>query len=313
MSDIITEDMFSQIQKEFDKKKTGGGQYKDVLRLKEDSTVEVRLLPYLKDPSKTMFFLPYHQWMSKSTGKLIEAIDPSIIDEPNPIANASYELGKKLKARNLTKDHPEMKDARNLWRKDSWLYNVYVIDDPNNPENNGQVKVLRVKVKLQELIEDHFMGNRKEDYGNKIFSLGENGCNLKIVSSEKNGFDAWNYDKSYFTGSRGIPGVSDNKEKIQEVLESCFDLSTIYPIKTYDELKDIVNIHFFNEMGNSDESQSDNNTEDDLDDVLGDIEDKNDKDTVEESTDNKKSPKKKEDKDVDDNDIDSMLADMGIN
>lgn len=38
--------------------------------------------------------------------------------------------------------------------KESWYYNVYVVNDPVNPENNGKVKILQAGRQLQNIIEE---------------------------------------------------------------------------------------------------------------------------------------------------------------
>ena len=76
------------------------------------------------------------------------------------------------------------------------------------------------------------------------------------------------YSRSDFSRNKtSIPELSTS-EKINEVLESAFDLSSVFTVKSYDELKQILNEHYFNSpTSNVEKTNIENNSliEDELD------------------------------------------------
>ena len=311
------ESLFSKISGSFEKasKRGGGGVYKDIMRFEKGKDYVVRLLPYVKDAEDTIYNLQYRGWVSKSTGKYVEFTDPPE-GEVNPIHIYSSKLGNKLKARKLTPDDPEMKRARNLWGKNSWLINCYVVSDPTNPDNEGQVKILKLGKKLYDIVYEHVEGDRSDEFGMKCFNPTSAGCSFKIRVVD-NGAGYANYDKSYFMQPSEIEGLSDNEEKIDDVLESCFELKTLFPSKSTEELEEAIQIHF---EGNSEDAPSSYGDIDDiLDDKKGDDGDENEdededevEDEVEEETPKQKKTSKKQEREDDDDgdDLDSLLAEL---
>tara|TARA_R110000765_G_scaffold7963_4_gene26038 strand:- start:53723 stop:54697 length:975 start_codon:yes stop_codon:yes gene_type:complete len=251
------ENMFEQIKDGFTKPVAGGGgQFKDILRFEKNNDYTVRLLPYVKNPNESIFAFQYHGWKSVSTGNYFEVIDPSSLDLPNPIKKYSYDLGDKLKALKLDKEDARMVRARNIWTKRAWLVNCLVINDPVNPDNNGTVKILRLGNFLHDdVIDDAFLGDRKDEFGIRIFDLSAKGCNLKIRCTDNGSGKYKDYKKSYFMSPSEIEGVSGVKDTIADIYDRCIDLTTIYPVKDYEEMKEILNTHFIGSEGETDNEE----------------------------------------------------------
>jgi hypothetical protein len=249
MSESIIDSLFEEIKEGYNAPtNNGGGLFKDILRFQKGNDYVVRLLPNIKKPKESKLQIDFHGWQSKSTGKYVEFMDPSMVDLPNPIKAYSYDLTDKMRELKLDKSDPRMIRARSIWTKKNWLFNCYVVDDPVNPENNGTVKILRVGPQIFEgVIDEAISGDRKDDFGiHRVFNPEATGCNLKIraVDTGKPGKFSKDYSKSYFMTPSEITGVSGNNDKIKDILEQCFDLSTIFPIKSYDELKEALQTHF---------------------------------------------------------------------
>lgn len=246
MSDIYN--MFDALQASFEKKaNTGGGQYKDILRLEKGKVYDVRLFPYRTEVDgekelNTTFEFTYHGWKSYSTGKYVEYLNPQMIGEPNPIAKFSYAQGDELKKLNLDTKDPRMIKARKIWKQYAWLINAVVVNDPVNPENNGTVKILRVGKQIHDIIQNHFTGMRKDEFGAKVFDLSPKGCNLRIVVGD-NGAGFKNYKESYFMSSSDI-GISGQDEIDDYWDNRAFNLSEVYTFKSYEELKEAIDVHF---------------------------------------------------------------------
>jgi hypothetical protein len=304
------ESLFSKISGSFEKasKRGGGGVYKDIMRFEKGKDYVVRLLPYVKDAEDTIYNLQYRGWKSKSTGKYVEFTDPPR-DEINPIQIYSSKLSDKLKARKLPVDDPEMKRARDLWSKNSWLINCYVVSDPTNPDNEGQVKILKLGKKLYDIVYEHVEGDRSDEFGMKCFNPTSSGCNFKIRVVD-NGAGYANYDKSYFMQPSEIEGLSDNEEKVGDVLDSCFELKNLFPSKSTEELEEAIQIHFEGNTEDAPTSYGDiNDILDEKDEDEDEDEDDDEEEVEEETPKQKKSSKKQEDDDGDD-DLDSLLADL---
>lgn len=240
----------SAIESSFDSAKSSGGLYKNILRFQDDKEYVVRLLPYMPDVNNTMFRRTYRGWKSCKTGKYIEFTHPDTrtSQERNPIHEHSLKVSNGLRKRKLDKDHEDMKRGRDLWENESYLYNCYVIDDPVTPDNNGKVMVLNLGKTLHDKIYDHFKGGRANEFGMKIFDISEKGCNFKIRAETKGGKKkgalSRTYENSYFMMPSEIEGVSDNPEKIQEIYDSCFDLTQIFKVATPEEMERALEEHY---------------------------------------------------------------------
>lgn len=250
----IDESLFESIKDSMNNNNTGS-QFNDILRFEKDKTYTVRLLPYMENPKQSVYPYRYHGWKSASTGNYVEYLDSSMYGEPNPIAKYSYDEGVRLNINKLDDKNPAKIKARQLWKKKAWLFNCYVIEDPTNPDNEGQVKIIKMGKQLYDIYESHFSGERKSEFGMKIWSPNSSGCDLKIVVKKNEG-DYPSYVTSYFTSPKEIPGIGDDQDKIKEILADCKDLYTVFPQKTYEEMKEAIELHY---LGNVEENSSQTN------------------------------------------------------
>jgi len=209
--------------------------YSNILRLKSGNTYTVRLLPNIKDPKKTLFHYYSHGWNSLATGQYISAVSPSTWGERDPIDEAKFKLAKHG-------TEQEKEDSKLLTRRENWLINVYVVNDPTDSENNGQVKILRYGKQLHKIINNAIEGEDADEFGFRVFELSPDGCNLKIKVEEQGGYST--YVSSRFASPTKIPGLV-NDESYNEIYNSIYDLESVFPVKSYDELKDMLDDHFF--------------------------------------------------------------------
>ena len=70
-------------------------------------------------------------------------------------------------------------------RSEKWLVNVYVVNDPVNPENNGKVKILRYGKQIHNIIMDAIEGEDAADLGPRIFDLGLTVLTLELKLRSK--------------------------------------------------------------------------------------------------------------------------------
>jgi len=232
---MITSSMFQSIKEALAKSEssTGNPLYKEILKFKEGNTYVLRLLPNVKEPSKTFYHFFTHGWNSFSTGQYVSALSLQTVGQPDPIGRERYRLSK-------TGTSEEKKKVEAVKWQEQWYVNVYVIDDPVNPQNNGTVKIFRYGKKLDQKITSAISGDDSDEFGAKVFDLSSSGVNFKL-KVEKNQGGYITYDSSRFTSPVDL-GLTKDQQK--EVYDSVFDLSSVNQLKTEEDLMKMWNLHF---------------------------------------------------------------------
>ena len=137
--------------------------------------------------------------------------------------------------------------ASKLIRRENWLANIYVVNDPANPDNNGKVKLLRFGKQINKIITEAITGDDADEFGARVFDLSKKGCSLKIKVERQGDFPT--YVSSRFASPTSIDDMTDSK--IEDLLSNVSDLETVFPCKSYDELKAVLNEHFYCNSGSS--------------------------------------------------------------
>lgn len=229
---MINSSLFQSIKGALAQDKNNSG-YSEILKTEAGNTYTVRLLPFTKDPKKTFFHFFTHGWKSFANGQYIAALSPQTFGERDPIAEERYRILR-------TGSETEKEKAKAIGRSEKWLVNVYVVNDPTNPDNNGKVKILRYGKQLQKIIIDAIEGEEAEDFGPRIFDLSPNGVNLKIKVEKQGEYPS--YVSSKFSMPSAVPEMDDTKAK--KVYDSVFELEKVFQLKSYDELKAMLDEHF---------------------------------------------------------------------
>lgn len=223
-------------------KQTGGAG--DILRMEPGNTYTVRLLP-AKDPKKTFFHYFQHGWTSYSSGQYVSALSLQTFGERDPIAEERFRILK-------TGSEAQKKKAETIKRAEKWLVNVYVVNDPTNPENNGKVKILRYGKQLQTVIKDAIEGEDSESIGPRIFDLSPNGVNLKVKVEKQGDFPS--YVASKFTLPCEIKDLDD--DSYGKIYEGVYELDKVFTVKNADELKLMLKEHFHAEKAQNVQEQT---------------------------------------------------------
>lgn len=229
------QEMFAKISASLNTGSNKQSNYANVFRMKAGNTYTVRLLPNVKEPAKTIFHYYSHGWNSLATGQFVSAVSPSTWGERDPIDEAKFRLQK-------SGTEEEMENSRLLTRRENWLINIYVVNDPTDPENNGKVKMLRYGKQLHKIITSAIEGEDSDEFGARVFDLSPDGCSLKIKVEEQGGFST--YVSSRFTSPSKIAGLTDDSA-MNEIYNDIHDLEGLNTVKSYDELKDMLDEHFF--------------------------------------------------------------------
>ena len=221
---------------------SSNSKYKDILKLTVGNVYTVRLIPNVSDPAKTFFHYYTQGWNSYSTGRYISTISPQTWGERDVISETRYRL--------LQHGTEEQKEkAETLIRRESWLANVYVINDPEKPENNGQVKLLRFGKQLYKIITDAIEGEDSDEFGAKIFDFSKDGCNLKIKVERQGDYPT--YVSSRFAAPSKVPDLTD--DQINEIYTNATDLESVFPARSTEEMKTMLDEHFYCQAGASTE------------------------------------------------------------
>lgn len=224
--------MFESIKDALNRQKNTKSATKDILTLEQGKTYLVRLLPNVADPENTLLHYYTFGWNSFSTGGYVQAVSPTSWGERDPIAE------ERIRAyRNGTEEEKEK--IKSVRRSEKWLANVYVINDPTNPDNNGKVKLLRFGKQLHNIIDNAINGEDADEFGIKVFDLSPQGVNLKIKVDEQGGYA--NYTASRFTSAADL---KLSAEQIDKIYESTTDLKGVLTVRSYDDLKKMLDEHY---------------------------------------------------------------------
>lgn len=243
MSTTYNTSMFDQIKSALSKNATqSNSKFRDILKFEPGNVYTVRFVPNVDNPEKTFFRYYTHGWNSFSTGQYISAVSPTTWGDKDPIAETRAAL-----YRHGTDEEKEK--VAKILRRENWLANVYVVNDPTTPDNNGQVKLLRFGKQLNKIIMDAIEGEDSDEFGARIFDLSKDGCNFKIKCERQGDFPT--YVSSRFASPSKISGMTN--DKMTEIHEDVTDLETVFTVKSYDELKTVLDEHFYGKTQVDDE------------------------------------------------------------
>ena len=141
-----TNNLFESIKEALNKKTTSDNAgYRDFMKLEIGNSYVVRLVPNLENPDRTLFHYFQHIWKSVITNQLVSVLCPNTYGEGCPIDEYRSKVYN-------TKNESEIERIKPIKRNENWLCNVYVVKDPTNPDNQGQIKVLRFGKQLFKII-----------------------------------------------------------------------------------------------------------------------------------------------------------------
>jgi len=124
--------------------------------------------------------------------------------------------------------------ARRQKRKLQYFANIYVVQDPANPQNEGKVMLYRFGKKIFDKCMEAMQPAFQDESPVNPFDFWE-GANFKLKLRKVDGY--WNYDKSEFEAPSAL---FDDDDKLEETWKTQYPLSeftSAYNVKSYDELK----------------------------------------------------------------------------
>ena len=244
--------MFTAIQGCLDKTdKPTNIDYSNILKFEIGKTYKLRLIPFVNDPSKTIIHYIEYGWTSKATDNYVSAISPSTWQEPCPISEV-YRKGFKDRV-----------NTSGIKRREQWLVNVFVVDDPSHPENNGTVKVFRYGKQIDKIIQQATVGDLSDELGKAVFDVTSNGYDFIVRCEKQQEFP--NYSNSSFARRpSALPGIGDDEAKITEIYSHLIDLSNLCKVKSYESLQKMLDEHYYvtNKVSVNEDVETSNNPSD---------------------------------------------------
>jgi hypothetical protein len=125
--------------------------------------------------------------------------------------------------------------ARKQKRRLTYVSNVYIVEDPKHPENNGKVFLYRYGKKIFDKLNDLMNPQFEDETPVNPFDFWE-GANFRLKIREVEGYP--NYDKSEFDSPSALfDGTEEKLEEIYKQLHSLKALHDTKNFKSYEELE----------------------------------------------------------------------------
>ena len=124
--------------------------------------------------------------------------------------------------------------VRKQKRKLSFYANIYVVKDPSNPQNEGQVFLYKFGKKIFDKIMEAMQPEFEDETPINPFDFWQ-GANFKLKLKKVAGY--WNYDSSEFATTGALLDDDEALEAIWKKQYSLTDLVASDKFKSYDDLK----------------------------------------------------------------------------
>jgi len=208
------------IQEEMNKKSAGGEMSDSRFWRIPDKKSVIRLLPRLENkvPWKTVFSHRYN----KNGEKLFSTCRKTFGQRDCPICKQSWSM--------WNEENKEHKDTGYLVRATPrYLFNCFIVNDPEKAENNGTIKLISVGKKLFDLILESY---NADDLGPAIFDA-VNGFNFEINRKQSGDNPAYpDYSSSRFVFKK--EGIVKSWKEIEDKL---INIDDIIKEESVDELR----------------------------------------------------------------------------
>lgn len=225
---------FADLSKKLVDEKKGGGftQDKRYWELKVDDSgngyAVIRFLPEVEGEDIPYVKLYSHGFKDDRTGKWYIENSRTTLGEADPVSEANSELWN-------TGIDSNKEIVRKRKRRQNYISNILVINDPKNPENNGKVFLFKYGPRLFQKIEGALNPEFEDEKPFNPFDLWE-GANFKLKARKLDGQRS--YDKSEFEKPEALFDGDD--EALEALWKQQYSLQAeIAPdkFKSYDQLK----------------------------------------------------------------------------
>jgi len=180
-------------------------------------TVEGDDLPWAKYWDH-FFQGPTGQWYVEKSLTTIQKDDP-VSEMNSKLWNTGIEADKDM--------------ARRRKRRLHYVSNIYVVSDPDNPENNGKVFLYTYGAKIFEKLMDSMQPKYEDESPVNPFDMWK-GCNFKMKIAQVAGFR--NYDRSEFGKAEALNADDAALEAIYNQQYALSEFTDPTSFKSYSEL-----------------------------------------------------------------------------
>ena len=220
-----------------EKPKSGQDLYKTDPKLSKDSIYRaiIRFIPNVKNPKKS-FVKKFSYWLEDAGGNGFYVDCPSSIGEKSIIQDTFWKLYKSESAF-------DKKQAEKIKRKEYYYSLVYIMKDPQRPEYENTVQILRYPRAVKKLIDSQIQPDVTDlEMGTEptnVFDFFE-GKDFSLKVTMKGGY--WNYDECKFAQAKTPIAVNavkmennpESRKMIMDLYEGAADI-VIYDFKPWDE------------------------------------------------------------------------------
>jgi hypothetical protein len=171
--------------------------YKTDPKLSKDSIYRaiVRFIPNIKDPKKSII-KKFSYWLENAEGNGFYMDCPSSINDKSIIQDTFWKLFKSESAF-------DKKQSEKMKRKEYYYSYIYVVKDPQRPEMENTVQILRYPKSVKKLIDSQISPDASDiELGvepTNIFDFFQ-GKDFSLKVTLKGGY--WNYDECKFASGR---------------------------------------------------------------------------------------------------------------
>jgi len=224
---------FEFLQKELEKSSTTNGAddriWKPELDASGNGYAVVRFLP-APDGESVPWAKVYNHAFKGPGGWLIDGC-PTTLGDKCPVCAANTKL--------WNSGHESDKaTARDRKRKLSYYSNIFVVNDPKNPDNNGKVMLFKYGKKIHDKILAAMQPEFQDETPVNVFDFWA-GANFKIKIKTVGGY--WNYDASEFTSPAALSSDDDEMESLWKQAYSLEAFTATSEFKSYEDLETRMN------------------------------------------------------------------------
>ena len=199
----------------------------------------IRFLPAPEGEDEEMVRIFSHFFQGKGGWYVENSL--STFGEADPVGELNSELWNSVQH----DDTPERKQAKNQKRQTKYYTNIYVVDDPANPENNGKVFLYEFGPVIFERINSALHPKFKTTPRIDPFDLWEGAnFNLRAYGVEKSIGGKKRIVPEYDESAWASTGPLASDKEMEEIWKQCYSLQELLDrkhFKTYDELKKKLN------------------------------------------------------------------------
>jgi len=223
----LTQKLIQQVEKE--NKGQGGGAderlWKPVMDKSGNGYAVIRFLPAPNGEDLPWVKMFSHAFQGPGGWYIENSL--TTIGKQDPIGELNRELWN-------SGNDSDKETVRKQKRKLSFYANIYVVKDPANPQNEGQVFLYKFGKKIFDKIMDAMQPEFEDETPINPFDFWQ-GANFKLKLAKVAGY--WNYDKSEFAAPSPLLDDDDALESIWNKEYSLAELVAPDQFKSYEDLK----------------------------------------------------------------------------